>query len=105
MLRKYAGGIFLVQDRRWTVADYKKKTDRVFYRKEKAMKRCKICGKEFEPSCGAQKFCSTSCREISKRRETNAKAKKKPVTMSLAEVAVEARKHGMTYGEYVSRYL
>lgn len=67
-------------------------------------RECKFCNLKFEPSCGAQKFCSEECRiryNNSLRRKSKKTAKDK--LLPLAEICKRARKEGMTYGQYVAR--
>ena len=73
--------------------------------------KCGICGKEFE-GAGNRKYCSNECshiaytqqnkerwqREKGKPRERNKKPKKRK--SQLDAINAEARKLGMTYGQY-----
>lgn len=82
---------------------------------------CPVCGKEFEPQNSNQKYCSHDCRlqvkiqDAADRRKTfwqevkdeNEKIKKKNYRkkpkQTVIDVAVLARQHGMTYGQYVAQ--
>lgn len=69
-------------------------------------RECKFCNLKFEPGCGAQKFCSEACRikyNNSLRHQTKKSAKNK--LLPLAEICKRAREKGMTYGQYVEKYL
>ena len=60
------------------------------------VKNCIRCGKEFKPSCNAQKYCSV-CASVMYWR-----AKKKKEKQSLGSLNAEARAAGMSYGQYVA---
>ena len=73
---------------------------------------CKVCGKEFMPQSHLSKCCSDECKiennklnsrkkyaEMQSIKKSNNKSKKLTVT----EIAVLARKAGMTYGQYVAK--
>lgn len=92
------------------------------------VKVCEICGKEFEPANNNSKYCCYDCkikgrekwraenkdriRQLSHKRagkyydgtyksvEMKEPQKMPPPKKSLAEMAREAREHGMTYGQY-----
>lgn len=80
--------------------------------------KCPECGQEFVPTRGQQKYCGKGCytkeqrkrnREYMKKYNANQKAgkkkekpKQKP-NQELVDVAAEARKAGMSYGQYVSQ--
>lgn len=73
-------------------------------------KTCKICGKTFEGWNKDQKYCSVECKKINDRavqekyrkslKEKEALAAKK--RMAINDINEEARKQGMTYGQYVA---
>ena len=78
------------------------------FKKEQIKKRCVICRKTFKTVRSDVVTCSPYCQEIrhkeymkkynkNKRDETK---KKKEKTMSIAEFDREARKMGMSYGQY-----
>lgn len=67
----------------------------------KKIRKCEFCGKEFRPRNGNQIFCSTVCR----KKQYNAVAlpqvpKPKKKNEELVKINEEARKLGMTYGQY-----
>ena len=74
---------------------------------EEVQRECKFCGKSFTPTTGQQRYCCDACRyrasnlnkkdHITKKSE---KAMKKRVKEGLVADTVEARKLGMTYGQY-----
>ena len=77
---------------------------------------CKICGKEFETGGTPAKCCSKKCmvennRRIAEERRklkkegkpVQPKRKKKAVNNEITRLAIEARKHGMSYGQYVAQ--
>ena len=73
------------------------------------LKKCIVCGKEFEAVDGRQKICSDLCRSLNKDKAATkeekkkaaekAKDKKKKPVMSIDEKARIAKEHGMSYGE------
>lgn len=68
----------------------------------KQIKKCESCGAEFETDRGYQKYCSRECRlEMSRslaKQRTQEKKKKKDD--SLGRACIEARRLGITYGQY-----
>ena len=76
---------------------------------------CAVCGREFEKIKNRQTICSDECRELRKKenvtrawnkRKFKAEIKKRKATSnikSISEIQKEARKAGMSYGEYVAR--
>lgn len=68
---------------------------------------CARCGKVFLQILGRERYCSVICQQVHKReagapsRYSNKKKKQQPIK-SIQEIAAEARKHGMTYGQYVT---
>ena len=80
----------------------------------KEVRKCEICGKPFVANNVIVVCCSDECRrkrrnildaEYRKKYKSVGieKKKKKKPTKSIAEIAVEARKAGMTYGQYVAQ--
>ena len=72
---------------------------------------CKICGKEFIAHTARRKLCSDECKRennIINATEHNKKIKeikenaKKEQRETIVDIAVRARKAGMTYGQYTS---
>lgn len=74
---------------------------------EGSMERiCKRCGKPFIPETYCQKYCEKACqleanREQTKERMRRLKECNRKKT-SLKQLTVEARKAGMSYGQYVA---
>lgn len=84
-------------------------------------KICPVCNMEFEPKTSNQKYCCYKCREQIKIKDAeerrkifwqevkdeNEKIKKKNYRkkpkQTVVDVAVLARQHGMTYGQYVAQ--
>ena len=72
-------------------------------------KKCKVCEKIFTPRVASQTCCSKECSEISCKQATKAyhdnkreeRIRRKNPNQALVEYAVEARKLGMSYGQYV----
>ena len=84
----------------------------------KEKKRCECCGKIYMPHSGHQKYCSIECRnkatiqnqrnnrdveECRRRASKNAKEVNKRRKV-LVNINNEARKEGLTYGQYVARH-
>jgi hypothetical protein len=72
---------------------------------------CEYCGIDFVAK-RKQKFCSVKCRKAADRKRRRIKDKEhlpqvkqcaKP-KKSINEIVEEAKKHNMTYGQYVSLY-
>ena len=61
--------------------------------------KCVICGNSFKPKNGNQITCSAECIEKDKARRNRAKQEK---DNTLSVLAAEARRSGMTYGQYVA---
>lgn len=90
------------------------------HEKTEQKKICIICGKEFTTTRDA-KCCSKECRDkrnVQKQSENyerkqkeikkNGKKKKQlPKTNheKIADIAIAARKEGLTYGQYVAKYM
>ena len=79
---------------------------------------CNTCEKSYIPKRKDQVYCCAECRNQGfkkylraygiearekKRQEKVEKVKKKEKPSSLVDIAVEARKAGMTYGQYVAK--
>lgn len=88
------------------------------------MKICIICGKEFVPKNHKSRMCSPECRRIrsmelarDQRKQQKAskpekakqprrrKQKEKTNHDKIADIAIAARKEGLTYGQYVAKYM
>lgn len=79
-------------------------------------KECKYCGKRFIPKHRAEKYCSERCLEEGARKLRNernrirskmkkiANEKKPQLPVTIVNIAVEAKKEGLTYGQYVAKY-
>lgn len=74
------------------------------------IKICEACGKEFTSRRSNANSCSTECRkEINRKNATIRKRKilaqrrRTKQNLSVTEIAVLAKAHGMSYGEYVAR--
>lgn len=67
---------------------------------------CIICGRKFELTSPNKKTCSLKCRRERERKLDNIRYSKKKheakKNLSIVDIAVEARKRGMTYGQYVA---
>lgn len=74
---------------------------------------CKICGKEFIANSNQRSLCSDKCKEENKLRiareralkrekENNMEKYHKENRKAIVDLAVEARKAGMTYGQYTA---
>ena len=88
-------------------------------KKEYGKGTCPVCGEEFVKETGNQAYCSARCRQLlqnrqkaearaAERRERQAAKKaprrKKPGGQSAASIVREARKEGLSYGQYVAKY-
>lgn len=76
----------------------------------KITKNCALCGKPFTAVTANSKYCSNKCyrtmnREMSAswKKEQVTKPKKRKKDKTIVDLAVEARKAGMTYGQYVAK--
>lgn len=72
---------------------------------------CKICGKQFTANTARKTLCSEECKRenrIKNATEHNKKIKeikenaKKEQRETIVDIAVRARKAGMTYGQYTA---
>lgn len=76
---------------------------------------CAICGKTFIAGKYNAKYCSVECQDEGRRnhdkknrkagqeRKKEERKSKKKRQKALVDIAVEAKKAGMTYGQYVAR--
>ncbi len=82
------------------------------------MKPCMICGELFQPSKINHNCCSQKCRkkhfreqnriysaEHAARERANNKAKAKTNYDRIIEIDAAAKKEGLTYGQYVAKYM
>ena len=81
-------------------------------------RECPCCGKIFLPNSGSQKYCSKECsrivinqNEAEKSRERDRQKKQeeyfkeaKKRRKVLININAEAKKEGLTYGQYVARH-
>ena len=73
---------------------------------KETVRKCALCGTEFTTTTPRKIYCNEMCRRKvcssnqTERRRNERKPKKK--NKSLRELTVEARKHGMSYGQYVA---
>lgn len=73
-------------------------------------RRCTVCDKLYIATRANAKYCSATCREkgttelkaIYRKQQSVDKPKRKK-KQSVTEIAVAARKAGMTYGQYVAK--
>lgn len=74
------------------------------------IRKCDVCGKDFQPNSSNHRMCSPECkkkgqilsmREFRKAKKTE-KAKKRNLTKERININAEARKHNMSYGQYVA---
>lgn len=72
---------------------------------------CKYCGKKFVKQTVHQKYCSVQCRksgfyygEKNNNGTAQVENEKPKYKSELARLNAEARAHGMSYGQYVSKY-
>lgn len=76
-------------------------------------KECHICKKPFKSRAKHAMFCCYACgKEAKKRREaekrfdavTTDKSLRAKGVMTLREISIAAKKEGLTYGQYVTKY-
>lgn len=74
--------------------------------------KCPVCGKLFAANinqifcgrkCQAKHYRDTSTNSKNSEQNRTSKKKRKKKGKSITELAVEARKAGMTYGQYVAK--
>lgn len=70
-------------------------------------RRCAVCNKLYIATRGNAKYCSAECRrevDYASKRAYKAEHKKpRKKKQSITEIAIEARKAGMTYGQHVAK--
>ena len=77
------------------------------------IKKCEVCGKEFESKSKGVKFCGRDCKNTNNRMKYHARKnglmppaeprKKRPKpNQELVRLSIEAREHRLTYGQYVA---
>lgn len=72
------------------------------------IRACVVCGNKFQPVARTQIYCGKVCakkgdREIKRKREL-AKKEEKKKSNALIDIAVAARREGLSYGQYVAKY-
>ncbi len=73
---------------------------------------CVHCGKPFMANGTRNKFCSEACKVVAQRDQKRAYENKKKAlklerqqkSKNIGEVSAAAKKAGMTYGQYVSKF-
>lgn len=92
--------------------------------KKKEIGKCAICGSEFEKFRENHLCCSEKCRKVmesrksgERMREYKKRKKEKEIReavkitkkgenhRAIADIAIAARKEGLTYGQYVAKYM
>ena len=63
---------------------------------------CRQCGNEFQTTHNSKMYCSDGCYREAQNNRKREERKKKQTNLSIVELSVEARKHGMSYGQYVA---
>ena len=79
---------------------------------KETLKKCDHCGKEYAAKNWKQRFCCKECQVTYYRQDNYAslkveakslqKRKSKIAHSSIAEIALEAQNHGMSYGKYLA---
>lgn len=72
------------------------------------LRRCKVCGRIFTANHIGEKYCSAKCHggkrpcspDISRNFFEDEEERRKKHKSTLAQEFMEARKHGMTYGQW-----
>ena len=73
------------------------------------LRRCAACGRLFTAMHSGEKFCSAACRQEKKVRELrhpcieSETGRRKRHKSTLAKESAEARKHGVTYGQWKAK--
>lgn len=72
------------------------------------IRRCKVCGKEFQPVNWRQIYCGKECNIVANKRIQKERYRKEKTHrrggLTIAEIALMARAEGLTYGQYVAKY-
>lgn len=66
-------------------------------------KHCEGCGALFDPKAGNQRYCGPACYRLAKERQKLEMAKPKKNLMAIQEIEAAARKHGLTYGQFIAQ--
>ena len=72
------------------------------------IRKCEYCQNEFIATRSNAKFCSAACRyygtlKQEKKKRSDSPPSKKDTSQTFVEIAVAARKAGMSYGKYVAK--
>lgn len=79
------------------------------------IKKCLICGAEFESKASQARFCGKDCKNANQRQVYHARKqgllppsefrgkKHKKANQDLVEIARRARAMGLSYGQYIAR--
>ncbi len=73
------------------------------------LRRCKVCGRIFTANHIGEKYCSDWCRGGKKPHSITGpyyedeESRHKKHKSTLAQESIEARKHGMTYGQWKAK--
>ena len=68
-------------------------------------RKCAYCGETFIVKRSSSRiYCTSECKKMKNNsvKAENRKEKKKKKPPTVRDIAVEARKHGMSYGKYVA---
>lgn len=78
-------------------------------------RKCAICSRRYTTTRANKKYCSTKCADIGEKRAAKknstkqeskkviAQKKREERRKAIIDIAVEAKKHGMSYGQYVAK--
>ena len=71
------------------------------------VRECRICGKTFEATQASSRYCSDECRREGNRISSRLRKQKAKMRIypnrELLDMAKEASKRGLSYGEYVAK--
>lgn len=66
-------------------------------------KRCAGCGQMFIPKTEPQRYCGPACYRLARARQKLKAAEPKENRMAITEIEAAARKHGLTYGQFMAK--
>lgn len=78
-------------------------------------RKCAVCSRRYIATRANKKYCSSECFDIGEKRAAKkryskqeskkaiAKKKKEEQRQAIVNVAAEAKKHGLSYGQYVAK--
>ena len=81
----------------------------------KETRKCAVCSRRYITTRANKKYCSTKCADIGEKRAAKknstkqeskkiiAQKKREERRKAIIDIAAEARKHGMSYGQYVAK--